>query len=142
MADSADLETKEVKPNNISASDLAAGGGIGGALIFVVNTYVPDPKLQTLLVYLIPTASIVALGMYSFILEQFRHSWESFEAERTRKRLLRRAQEGLLDAKSQLKAIEADNNSTAEHKAIARERVQKFERAVLDLHAKGIVVID
>jgi len=127
---------------SISASDLAAGGGAGGALVFAINTYIADPKLQTLLVYLVPTASIFAMGVYTFSVEQCRSTWEGYVGERTRKKLLKRAKQGLDDAKVQLKAIEDDTASTPEHKLAARIRVQKFEQAVLDLHAKGIVVLD
>jgi hypothetical protein len=142
MSDDTLNGVQESRSGVIKASDLAAGGGAGGALVFAINTYIADPKLQTLLVYLVPTASIIAMGVYSFALELCRGNWEAYEAERTRKNLLRRAKEGLADAKVQLKAIEDDGASTLEHKTVARERVQKFERAVLDLHAKGIVVID
>jgi hypothetical protein len=123
-------------------SELAAGGGTGGALVFAINTYIVDAKLQTLLIYLVPTISIIAMGFYSFGSALMADNWKSFEAEGTRRKLLNRAKAGLADAKVQLKTIEADAESTSEHKGLARERVQKFERAVLELHAKGIVVID
>jgi hypothetical protein len=141
MSNNEAIDPKQTRPT-LGTSELAAGGGTGGALVFAINTYVVDAKLQTLLIYLVPTISIVAMGLYSFGSALIANNWKSFESERTRRKLLNRAKAGLADAKLQLKAIEADPESTAEHKALARERVQKFERAVLELHAKGIVVID
>src|SRR5262249_1452864 len=141
MTDGVPSGPLEPRPT-LGASELAAGGGAGGALLFAINSFVPNPTLKTLLTYLAPTISIVFMGVYSFATDWAADGWKSFEAERTRKKLLRRAKEGLAEAKAQLSAIEADPAATAEHKVTARDRVQKFERAVLDLNAKGIVVID
>jgi hypothetical protein len=55
--------------------------------------------------------------------------------------LPKRAKLGLIDVKAQLADIESDPYATADHKKLARDRVQCFERAVLDLNAAGIVVI-
>jgi hypothetical protein len=135
------LDTQNSK-NGLGTSDLAAGGGAGGVLVYAINTYVPDTKLQTLLIYLVPTASIVFMAIFSFIARLAGEAWKNYDAERTRKSLLKRAKAALADAKEQLVAIEADRMATIEHKFEARERVQKIERALIDLNVRGIVSVD
>jgi hypothetical protein len=136
-----DPGSQNVKPG-IAASDVAAGGGAGGALVYAINTYVVDQKLQTLLIYLVPTISIVFMEVYSFFAKLSGDAWKHYEAERTRKNLLSKARAALSDAKEQLALIENDGNATQDHKTKARDRVQKIETAVLELNVKGIVVID
>jgi hypothetical protein len=129
------------KPS-IGTGELAAGGGSEGILVYAINAYIIDPKLQTLLIYLVPAVSVAATGVYTKLTAAIESRQEDKAAEKKRRLLVQRAQAGLAEAKQQLKSIEDDKNATLEHKKTARERVQAFERAVLDLHAKGIVTIE
>jgi hypothetical protein len=127
---------------SIGTGELAAGGGSGGILVYAINAYIIDPKLQTLLIYLVPAVSVAATGLYGKLIAVIQSRQEDKAAEKKRMSLLKRAQSGLAEAKQQLQSIEDDKNATPDHKKTARERVQAFERAVLDLHAKGIVTIE
>jgi hypothetical protein len=134
-------EASSDKPT-VGAAQLAAGGGSGGILVYIVHAYVKDPNLQTLFLYLVPSVSVVVASVYSRAVELIATLSTDKFSEYRRKQMLKRAQHGLEAAKSQLRSIEADEKSTAEHKAAARDDVQAFERAVLDLHSKGIITVD
>lgn len=123
-------------------SQLTVGGSAGGITAYLANTYLSSTSLRDLFVYLSPTIGIIIMGVYSFSAAQISKWWKAREAERTRVTLLRRAREGLKDAKDQLAAIKSDGASTQDHKTTARERVQLIERKVLDLNVQGIVVLD
>jgi hypothetical protein len=142
MTDIAVPEDGKRNKQAVGPGEIAAGGGSGGILVFAVNSYVADPKLQTLLIYLVPAASLLATNIYSNLFKKWDEWRSDVSAEKKRKQLLQRAQAGLAEAKQQLATIELDSFATSDHKKTARERVQAFERAVLDLHAKGVIVIE
>jgi hypothetical protein len=142
MTDTSFPATEKDNKQPVRAGELAAGGGSGGVLVYAVTSYVQEPKLQSLLLYLVPAASVFATGIYSQLLRRWTDWRTDIGAEKKRRQLLHRAQTGLAEAKQQLESIETDQNATPDHKKVARERVQAFERAVLDLHAKGILTIE
>lgn len=142
MSGASDTSSAVTRQKSIGTGELAAGGGSGGVLVYAITAFIADQKLQALLIYLVPAVSVFLASVYLMATNKLISWWESYEAERNRKKLLQRAQTGLAEAKQQLKTIEDDPHATTQHKKQARERVQAFERAVLELHAKGVVVIE
>lgn len=134
----------EVSPEKqpVTTAQLAVTGGGGGMIAYLANSFVENPQWKSLLIVAAPSIGVILLKIWTFLEAETAVRWNSRNAERRRQELLRRARQGLADAKTQLADIEADGHATADHKKLARDRVQSFERAVLDLNAAGIVVID
>ena len=132
-------------PHGIPPSDgsrLTVGGGAGAVIVYLANHYATDADLKNLIVYLSPLLGIIIMRIYSFFAIELSKSWNSHQEERTRLTLLRRANDGLKVAKTQLASIEADPLATQEHKTQARAHVQLIEQQVLKLNVKGIVILD
>lgn len=117
-------------------------GGGGGLIAYLANTFVSDHQWKSLILVAAPTIGIILLQIWTFLVAEASAAWSSHKAEAKRLELLKKAKQGLADAKAQLADIEADSQATADHKKLARNRVQAFERAVLELNAAGIVVFD
>lgn len=121
---------------------VVVGGGAGGLILYLANTFVVSPELRNILVYLAPGIGIVLMSIYSFGVSEISKSWKSYQEERARKTFLRRMREAQKDAKEQLASIEADPHSTDDHKKLARERFQLIQRKILELNVRGFVVFD
>ncbi|MBY6242738.1 hypothetical protein [Methylosinus sp. Sm6] len=141
MLGAAPSEASPEKPP-VTTAQLAVTGGGGGMIAYLANTFVENPQWKSLLIVAAPSIGVVLLKVWTFLESETATWWKFRKAERTRHDLLRRARQGLADAKSQLADIESDGHATADHKKLARDRVQSFERAVLELNAAGIVVVD
>jgi hypothetical protein len=118
----------ELPKKGVTVNDVAAGGGTGGLLIFVINTWVSDPSFKNVLLYLVPAASIFITGIYSRV--------TAFVALFTDYHLAKRA---LATAKLHLAEIEADALASPEHKKEARDSVEEAERAVMLLNLGGFI---
>lgn len=134
-------ETSREKPP-ITTTQLAVTGGGGGMIAYLANTFVENQQWKSLLLIAAPTIGIILLQIWTFLVAEVVAWWTSHKEETKRLELLKKAKQGLSDAKAQLADIEADGQATADHKKLARDRVQALERAVLELNAAGIVVID
>ena len=117
-------------------------GGGGGLIAYLANTFVESQQWKSLLIVAAPSIGIVLTKIWTFLVAEVTIWWKSSKEERKRLELLKKAKQGLAEAKTQLADIEADGQATADHKKLARDRVQALERAVLALNAAGIVVID
>lgn len=134
-------ETSQEKPP-ITTAQLAVTGGGGGMVAYFANSFVENQQWKSLIIVAAPTIGIILLQIWTFLVAETVAWWKSRKDEKKRQELLKKAKQGLADAKAQLADIEGDGQATADHKTLARERVQRFERAVLELNAAGIVVID
>jgi hypothetical protein len=143
------VDTKIVVPSGeqssrpfIGTGELAASGGGGGVIAFVANSFIENPHWKGFFIVIAPALGIVLMQIYGFFSDELSAWWRARKDEQKRLELLRKAKDGLTEAKIQLSAIESDLKSTDDHKTKARDRVQAFERAVLELNAAGIVVIE
>jgi hypothetical protein len=127
---------------SVTTAHLAVTGGGGGLIAYLANTFVESQQWKSLLIVAAPSIGIALTKIWSFLVAEVTMWWKSSKEERKRLELLKKAKQGLAEAKTQLADIEADGQATADHKKLARDRVQAFERAVLALNAAGIVVID
>ncbi|WP_221164133.1 hypothetical protein [Rhizobium sp. NLR22b] len=116
-----------VHSSRLSASDIAAGGGSGGILVYLINGWVGDPNLKSLLLYLVPAISILITGAYSAVV--------SFALNSLEYNLARRA---LGNARKHLEEIEGDGRASETHKKAARERVEEAERDVMMISLKSV----
>lgn len=126
----------------VTTAQLAVTGGGGGMVAYLANTFVENQQWKSVILVLAPTIGLALMQIWAFIALEVAALWNSRKEERKRLELLKKAKQGLADAKAQLASIESDSQATPDHKKRARERVQTFERAVLELNAAGIVVID
>lgn len=116
-----------VQSSKLSASDIAAGGGSGGILVYLINGWIDDPSLKSLLLYLVPAVSILITGAYAAVVTFALNSLEYNFARRA-----------LSQARKHLEEIEKDERASEPHKKAARERVEEAERDVMMISLKGV----
>ncbi len=122
------LKSDRESPQNASnGNNLAAGGGAGGLLVYLINTFIADASIRDILMYLVPSASIVIAWCYSFLASTV-GGWISY----------RLAASALRKTKNHLTLIEGDPNATQQHKKEARERVEEAERALMVLGLRDV----